>query len=204
MLQADHISFRYGKEHPYLIEDLSLTIKPGEIIGLPGPSGHGKTTLAKILTSYISEYSGEVLLNNQPIPNRGFSPVQLIFQHPELTVNPRWKAGKILEEGFTPSEELKANFDIEESWLDRYPCELSGGQLARICLVRALSPDTKFLVADEITSMLDAITQARIWKALLHHAEQKNMGILVISHDSKLLEKLCHGMFLYFENRSKK
>jgi peptide/nickel transport system ATP-binding protein len=68
---------------------------------------------------------------------------------------------------------------------------MSGGQLARICLVRALGPDVDYLIADEITSMLDALTQARIWRSLIQYSEQNRIGILVISHDSALLKRLC-------------
>lgn len=204
MLKVNNLAFRYDKALPWLFEDLSFTVKPGEIVGLPGPSGHGKTTLAKIMTGYLKSDRGEVLLDEFPVSGKGFSPVQLLFQHPELSVNPRWKAGRIISEGFEASEELKDIFEIEESWLERYPCELSGGQIARICLVRALGQNTRFLVADEITSMLDAVTQAKIWKALLNYAGQKKMGMVVISHDKTLLNKLCDSMIFYFEERDKK
>jgi peptide/nickel transport system ATP-binding protein len=120
--------------------------------------------------------------------------VQLLFQHPELTVDPRWKIRRILKEGYHPSQEQMNAFDIDPRWLDRYPCELSSGQLSRIALVRALGPETRYLVADEITTMLDALTQAKIWKSLCVYRDAHNIGMLIISHDTALLKRLCHRL----------
>lgn len=96
-----------------------------------------------------------------------------------------------------------AAFDVRPEWLERYPCELSGGQLARICLVRALGPAVRYLIADEITTMLDALTQARIWKALVRYTADRGIGMLVISHDSALLGRLCHRISRFFADSSK-
>ena len=169
-----------------------MTISPGEVVGLQGPSGRGKSTLARILCGYLEPDCGSVAVGAHEKGAGGINPVQLLFQHPELSVNPRWKIREILQEGHVPTENQMAVFDIELGWLDRYPCELSGGQLSRACLVRALSPEVKYLVADEITTMLDALTQARIWKSLLHYSEENRIGMLVISHDKPLLKRLCH------------
>jgi ABC-type dipeptide/oligopeptide/nickel transport system ATPase subunit len=191
MLEARNLTHRFTPRDSYLFRDIDLSLTSGEILGLFGPSGTGKSTIARILAGYLVPEEGEVLLDGAPLPDKGFCPVQLLFQHPELSVNPRWKAGKIISEAYTPAEERLSHFEIDATWLERFACELSGGQLSRICLVRALSPDTRFLVADEITTMLDASTQARVWKMLLTHIEQNGIGLLVISHDRLLLEKLC-------------
>jgi peptide/nickel transport system ATP-binding protein len=123
----------------------------------------------------------------------------MIFQHPELAVNPHWKTAKSLKEGFLPSRRILTAFGVEDEWLERYPWELSGGQLARICLVRALGPDTRFIIADEITAMLDAVTQARIWNSLLEHVRQNKIGMMVISHDKHLISGICDRTFPYFD-----
>ncbi|HLT55654.1 MAG TPA: ATP-binding cassette domain-containing protein, partial [Bacillota bacterium] len=78
------------------------------------------------------------------------------------------------------------------SWLSKYPHELSGGELQRFNIARALGTDAPFYIADEITSMFDAISQAQIWHSLLQEVEQQQKGMLVISHNQKLLEKICH------------
>ena len=202
MLESLRLSYRYGESKPWLFKDLSFSLFPGEIVGLPGPSGSGKTTLARVLSGFLPEMEGDILIDNRPIRKNGFHPIQMIFQHPELAVNPHWKVAKILNEGFKVSNDLIESFEIEDDWFDRYPWELSGGQLARICLARALGPETRFLIADEITAMLDAVTQAKIWKALLKFSSKKEIGLLVISHDVNLISQVCNREIDYFKMNS--
>ena len=191
MLELRQISFRHNPYQAWLFKNVSMVIESGQVVGLGGPSGSGKTTLGRIAAGFLPVEKGRILTNGKQNPAKGAHPVQMIFQHPELAVNPRWKAKKILKEGYCPSIDQLEKFEISQEWLSRYPCELSGGQLARICLVRALCPGTRFLIMDEATAMLDPLTQARIWKVLLPYCRQKNIGILAISHDEKLLKKIC-------------
>jgi peptide/nickel transport system ATP-binding protein len=81
---------------------------------------------------------------------------------------------------------------LKKDWLNRWPNELSGGELLRFALARALSPKTRFLIADEITTMVDAITQAQIWNIVLNIVDELNIGVLVVSHDRNLINRLCH------------
>jgi peptide/nickel transport system ATP-binding protein len=191
MLEATGLSFRYSPHAPWLFRDINLMVAPGETVGLQGASGLGKSTLARIIGGYLEPASGAVRIDGKPLSPNGFSKVQLLFQHPELAVDSRWKVRDLLSEGYQPSSEQLAAFDIEPQWLGRYPCELSGGELSRVCLVRALGPETAYLVADEITTMLDALTQARIWKSLIRYSGENRIGLLVISHDTALLKRLC-------------
>lgn len=190
MLKAENISFGYDKGSTGILRDFTIHIKPGEIIGFFGESGRGKSTLAKIISGFIVPKKGRVSFKNKKLPLKGFSPVQLVFQHPEQTVNPRWKAKKILNEGFKVTYEVIKKLGINEDWLDRYPHELSGGELQRIAVARVLAPETRVLIADEMTSMLDSNTQACIWNAVLDHKKKYNMGLIVISHDINLLKRL--------------
>ena len=98
---------------------------------------------------------------------------------------------KILKEAFEPSKELLDDMGIKKEWLKRWPSELSGGELQRFCVVRALSQETKFLIADEMTTMLDAITQAQIWNVVLEHVKKYNIGLIVISHEKALVNRIC-------------
>ena len=189
-LEARNISFSYQDEKPVL-SDIDFTVETGEIVGLTAPSGYGKSTLGKILAGYLQPDKGTVLLDGQSVDDKAFHPVQLIFQHPEKAVNPRWKMKKILTEAWVPPEEMIRKMGIEQGWMNRWPAELSGGELQRFCVLRALSPQTKFLIADEMTTMLDMITQAQIWRVVTEYAARKEMGIVVISHDTYLLKRLC-------------
>lgn len=190
-LDANHISYRYDKKSPWVLKDVSLTIKEGERVGIVAPSGFGKSTLAKILAGYEIPSEGEVLIDGKPLSHKEFCPVQLIYQHPELAVNPRWKMKKTLNECWTPDEELLAKMGIEKEWLDRWPSELSGGELQRFCIARILSPETKLLICDEISTMLDVITQAQVWNILLDIAKERNMALAVITHNKALADKIC-------------
>ena len=189
-LKAQSINFKY-RDDEYILKDIDFTINSGEVVGLVAPSGFGKTTLAKILAGYEKPESGTVTIDGQKNNKKGYSPVQLIFQHPEKSVNPRWKMDKILKEAYLPPKELLDDMGIKKEWLNRWPSELSGGELQRFCVVRALSPETKFLIADEMTTMLDAITQAQIWNVVLNHVKKYNIGLVVISHEKRLIDRIC-------------
>lgn len=198
-LEAKGIGFRYGSG-PWLFRGVNITVSPGEVIGIIGPSGRGKTTFCRILAGFERPVEGTVTLNGAPILKKGYNPVQLVFQHPEKAINPRWKMQKSLNEGWKPDSKLLATLGIQQEWHNRWPNELSGGELQRFCVARALGPDTRFLIADEMTTMLDAITQAQIWQAVLEIAKIRNMGIIVVSHESKLIERLCDRVIEFTES----
>ncbi|MED4402916.1 ABC transporter ATP-binding protein [Metabacillus fastidiosus] len=198
-LEAKNVSFHYGKEK--IIENVDFSLEQGEIVGLAGPSGCGKTTFCKILAGYENPHSGTITINGLSIPKKGYNPVQLIHQHPEKVVNPRWKMSKILSEAGVPDTELLESLGIKDEWLTRWPNELSGGELQRFCVARALGVNTQFLLADEMTTMLDAITQAQIWHAVLEIAKRRNIGVLVVSHERKLVEKLCSRVIQFNTNK---
>lgn len=189
-LKAKDISFKYKNSNTYVLKNVDFEINSGEIVGLVAPSGFGKTTLAKILAGYENSYTGAVKIEGINKKNK-YNPVQLIFQHPEKAVNPKWKMRQILTESFNPPKELLDYIGIKNEWLNRYPNELSGGELQRFCVIRALSKDTKFLIADEMTTMLDAITQAQIWNVVLDYIKKNNIGLIVISHEKALIQRIC-------------
>ncbi len=190
LLKAENINFKYRGDK-YILKDINLSIKNDEIVGIVAPSGFGKTTFAKILAGYIKPDKGSVILEGWGKKKNAFNPVQLIFQHPEKSVNPKWKMRKILNEAYEPSDEMIESMGIKKEWLNRWPSELSGGELQRFCVLRALSPETKFLIADEMTTMLDAITQAQIWEVVIDYCKKNNIGLIVISHDKDLVNRVC-------------
>lgn len=191
-LEAKNLSFRYRRGQPPVLQAVNLTVHPGERVGLRGPSGRGKTTLCKLLAGYERPGNGQVLLDGRPLAGfRGCCPVQLIGQHPETAIDPLLRLGDTLYEAGPVEEEVLEALHIAPAWLDRYPTELSGGELQRFCIARALRPETRFLLCDEITAMLDLVTQAQIWEFLLDVASRRDLGLLIVSHQSLLLEKLC-------------
>lgn len=192
-LEARKVSFRYGKG-PWILKNLNFVVEENERVGLVGPSGYGKSTLSKLLAGYEQPVSGEILLDGKPLPKRGYCPVQLIYQHPEKAVNPRWKLKDTLYEGWQPEEALLTAMGIEKEWLERWPNELSGGELQRFCVARALGEKTRFLIADEMSTMLDVITQAQIWNFILEIVKERKMGLVAVTHNKALAERICTRM----------
>ena len=191
MLKVENLSFSYDGKNE-ILKNVSLEVKPGEVLGLMAPSGFGKSTLGKLMAGYIKAPIGTVTVDGLDINDlRGFLPVQMVHQAPEKNVNIRWKVGKILNEGWEVDPDVKEKFGIENSFLNKFPTELSGGELQRICIARVLSKDTKYLIADEVTTMLDSISQAQICHLLIHFAKKHGLGILFISHNKALVEKVA-------------
>ncbi len=190
-LEAKEVGFRYQEKSPWVLKNVDFSLESGQRIALVGSSGCGKSTLARLLAGYLRPSDGRVLLDGKPLPAKGYCPVQMIGQHPEQAVNPRWKMEKTLHECWSPDEELLAAMGIEEEWLKRWPAELSGGELQRFCIARVLGPATKFLVCDEISTMLDVITQAQVWDLILRLAEERHLGLVVVTHNMALAEKVC-------------
>lgn len=190
-LEAKNVSFRYSRKEPWVLQRCNLSVERGQRLALFAPSGYGKTTLARLLAGYLSPTEGQILLDGASLPLSGVCPVQLIFQHPEKAINPRWRLRRVLEEAGILREDILDAFGIERPWLDRFPRELSGGELQRFCVARALGPATRFLLCDELSAMLDLITQAQIWQFLLAEAERRSLGLLIVSHSPTLLERLC-------------
>lgn len=188
MLEAHDIHFAYDRKAPVL-SGISLSLKSGQIIGLAGRSGGGKSTLGRILGGYLQSGRGLVTVDGATTRN-GWSPVQYLHQSSIFSVDPRWRIGRIVEEGWQPDEATRNALGVSRTWYDRYPHEISGGELQRVTLLRALSPQTRYLIADEITAMLDPITQAEIWRFLLTRCEA-GLGILAISHDASLLARIA-------------
>lgn len=190
-LEGKNLFFRYDRKKPWILEDVSIKIEKGQSLAVSAPSGYGKTTLALLLAGYLEPVKGEILLDGRPLPRKGFCPVQLILQHPEKAINPRWRLRRILEESGQQKEEVLDAFGIERGWLNRFPRELSGGELQRFCVARALLSGADYLICDEVSTMLDAITQAQLWKVILEEAKRRNMGILAITHNQHLARRIA-------------
>ena len=200
MLEVQDITFSYQKNGNQILEHVNLSVGPEERLGILAPSGYGKTTLLKIISGYISPDAGRILVDGEPLPQKGYCPVQMIFQHPEQAVNPRLRMREVLKEGDGISKELIEGLGIEEDWKNRFPQELSGGELQRFCIARALGKGTKYLLCDEITTMLDFITQGQIWNFLIEETKRRGIGMVIVSHRQPLLDHVCTRQIRLNEN----
>ncbi len=191
LIECKNIGFGYVKGKK-ILKRLDFSIGKGEVVGLVGPSGLGKSTLAKIISGYEKPDEGEVTWKGGRLPLKGYCPIQMIYQHPEKALDPGMKISESLAEGYMPDDDLLKRLYIKkELWFDRWPGELSGGELQRFCVARVLGPKTELIIADEMSTMLDAITQAQIWKVLMEEVKRRNLGLLVITHNMHLADKLC-------------
>lgn len=191
-LEARGLTFGYRRKGEAVLTQVDLELRPGERLGLTAPSGRGKTTLCKLLSGYERPDAGEVWVDGRPLSAyQGACPVQMIWQHPELVVDPLRTLGATLAEGWAVEDRVLEGLHIEPGWRKRYPSELSGGELQRFCVARALGPETRYLLCDELSAMLDLITQAQLWQFLLREAERRDLGLLIVSHSPPLLERLC-------------
>ncbi|MGF1739161.1 ATP-binding cassette domain-containing protein [Photobacterium satsumensis] len=186
MLSLRNGAFEYGRQR---LSFPDVSIQPGERVGLYGPSGCGKSTLAQVLAGVLVQSHGVL---SQPLKKASTgSPVQWVSQSPEFAFNPRWRLSRSLAESYSVSEAVLARYQVKPQWLERLPKQLSGGELQRLNIVRALAPATEYLICDEITAQLDTITQQDIWQVLQEDLAARNMGALVISHSYPLLRNVC-------------
>ena len=192
ILEAKNLSFRYEESGRKILDQFSLQVDSSERVGILAPSVFGKTTLCKILAGYEEPETGTVLMDGKSLYSyKGYCPVQMIWQHPEQAVNPRLRMRNVFEEGDQVETELIKKLGIEPDWMNRFPTELSGGELQRFCIARALGKRTRFLLADEISTMLDLITQSQIWHFLMEETQRRGIGMIVVSHSPELVEKVC-------------
>ena len=211
VLSADgiHKAFRRGGRQTHALKGVSFDLVHGEAVGIVGPSGSGKTTLARILAGQLDPDAGEVRLNGAsaraPREARRLRPrAQLVMQDPWEALSPRLRVEELVREPLDIAGELddpQRRAAVEESleavvlprasaFLGARVHELSGGQLQRIALARALIARPDVLIADEPTSMLDASEQARLLAVLRDRQTQMGLALVLISHDLALVRKV--------------
>lgn len=207
-LIVENAGFSYPGCAPVL-RGVYLAVDPGERVALTAPSGSGKTTLCRLIAGYLPLNEGRIEVDGAEVSRagerpyrlwRGPRPVQLIWQHPEQAFDPRLTLVRSLAEGVADVEDARSTIGasglperlgVRDAWLDRLPHELSGGELMRLAIVRALLAQPRYLVCDEMTAMLDALTQAQIWHEVMAIAQERSMGLMVVSHSPALLERVA-------------
>lgn len=201
MLEVQHIYKTYGKKT--VLQDCHFTVKTGEMIGIMGESGSGKSTLARLLAGVERATSGQVLFEGEPYqitPN--VSPIQLVFQDAYQSVHTQWTIAKILQEAQRVERDLVKikhvlqDVELDETCLSKKPSQLSGGQLQRVCIARALLAKPKLIIFDESFSGLDPIIQGKMMQLLYRLKNKYEQTYLFISHDFKLCYTLCHRVLI--------
>ncbi|MDY3917980.1 MAG: ABC transporter ATP-binding protein [Candidatus Limivivens sp.] len=183
------------------VDEVSFSIEEGEIVGLVGESGSGKTTLARVILGLTPMTSGRVVIDGIDLAKAGkkdrdklHREIAVVFQDPVSNLNPRQTVeGSIMRpmllhnipraEAGRRAKEVLDMVKMDERYLDCYPHQLSGGQLQRIAIARALALSPKIMILDEPTSALDVSIQAQIFNLLLDLQEQMHLTYLVITHD---------------------
>jgi peptide/nickel transport system ATP-binding protein len=192
VLTANGITAGYREP---VITDISLTVQPGQTTGLSGPSGSGKSTLARVLALLQKPFAGTVEIDGETVTGFRFKATQrtmigVLFQQPRLSVDPRLTLRQaIAEPGADRVEELASLVMLTDDLLGRRPHEVSDGQLQRACLARALALNPRYLICDEMTTMLDASTTAALVGVIRAYQRESNAGVLAISHDATLLTR---------------
>lgn len=210
-----HGGFSGKHQHQAVLNNVSLTLKSGETVALLGRSGCGKSTLARLLVGLESpsqgniSWRGESLAKLNRAQRKAFRrDIQMVFQDSISAVNPRKTVREILREPMRhllslkkaeqlarASEMLKA-VDLDDSVLDKRPPQLSGGQLQRVCLARALAVEPKLLILDEAVSNLDLVLQAGVIRLLKKLQQQFGTACLFITHDLRLVERFCQRVMV--------
>ncbi|MGN0658248.1 MAG: ABC transporter ATP-binding protein [Emergencia sp.] len=201
------------------VDDISLTINQGEIVGLVGESGSGKTTLARVILNLTGKTGGEITIDGiDPSKASGAemkklrSEVAVVFQDPASNLNPRQTVessimrpmvihGVPKAEARQKAKEVLEMVKMDQRYLDSYPHQLSGGQLQRIAIARALALNPKIMILDEPTSALDVSVQAQILNLLLDLQEQLNLTYLVITHDLNVIKYISDKIAVMYLGR---
>lgn len=204
--------YRLGREIVQAVQDVSFSLMPGEILGLGGESGCGKSTIGKLIMRLIEPTAGALFFEGQNLLHihAWRQNIQMIFQHSSASLNPRFTVEDTLNEPFIIHGlaqgleraqrliELLSQVGLSEDYLKRLPHELSGGQKQRIAIARALAVKPRLLICDEPFSALDVSVQAQIINLLARLQREQHLSYLVISHDLSILRYLSHRLAIMY------
>ena len=198
-------------ESGFKLKDINFDIKEGEVVSLIGESGSGKTSISKIIVGLLKA-EGQILFKETNIlkyPKKINGKIQMIFQSPYSSLNPKYKIKDIILEGVIYQKILKKEEDINEyllnilnevglnkEVLNKYPYELSGGQRQRVGIARAVAVKPDLIIADEILTALDALTQIQILELFQKLKENKKISYLFISHDINVVKKISDRLLI--------
>lgn len=200
------------------VDGVDFSIFPNEIVGIVGESGCGKSTLARTILRLVEPTSGEIFFLGKNILDRSlqearllFKDVQMVFQDPYASLNPRYTIGESIGESLRYHEIMQDKYELRQyigeilikiglniSAIDRYPHQFSGGQQQRICIGRAIAMKPKLMICDEPVSALDVSIQAQILNLLADLKEKMGLSYLFISHDLSVIHHICDRVLVMY------
>lgn len=203
--EGDSFLKRRRKE---ILKGVSFNLKKGECLGIIGESGSGKSTLGKVILGLEKQDKGEILFENSDKRKSWQNDINVVFQDYSTSVNPKFKVYDIIAEAFLDSnlskeEKLKSIIELLDQvglgkeFIDRYPHQLSGGQLQRICIARAIAKKPKFILLDEAISSLDVSSQVQILDLLIDLKEKYQLSYLFITHDLMAITYICDRVMFF-------
>lgn len=215
VLEVRHVKKFFGDK--IVLNDINFSVSAGEIVGIVGLSGGGKSTLAKIIARLTDCDGGEIFLCGNDIThatgNDFYRNMQMIFQMPEESFDPRRKLGESIAEpikNFIGKQNLRERVEnllvevgLPKNYAERYPREVSGGECQRAAIARAISINPKLLICDEATSALDVTIQAQIVALIKNLCVEKKIACLFITHDMKIVKKLADKVLELKDGRLK-
>jgi len=195
------------------VEDVSLSIASGQSLGLVGESGCGKSTVARMVARLLDPTSGQILLDGQPLSEAPRESIQIVFQDPHASLNPRRSIFQAVAEPLVIHQNLRGSalnaqvrrlletVGLPGRFMYRYPHELSGGQKQRVAIARAVALEPSVLVLDEPTSALDVSVQAQILEFLRELRERLGLSYLFISHNLSVIRMMCDEVAVMYLGR---
>jgi len=192
----------------HVLNGVSITVQQGECVGIVGESGSGKSTLGKVILGLEAADGGEVVLGEAIKNLPTHKAISVVFQDYNTSVNPRLTVEEIINEPLITEKMSKAErkallnglmseVGLDTEMLSRYPHQLSGGQLQRVCIARAIAPNPKFILLDEAVSSLDVSVQVQILDLLQKLKQERGISYLFITHDIAVASFLCDRLMFF-------
>ena len=220
VLEVSGVSARYPRAEEHVLKDISVSVQKGKTVAVVGESGSGKSTLARVITGLLPPLQGEVRFCraalSPALANRGreqLRSIQMIYQMPDVALNPRQKIAEIIGRPLefylglkgaqkeTAVNRLLEQIELPTDYAARYPAQLSGGEKQRICIARALAAEPDLIICDEVTSALDQLVAEGILELLQNLQNQLGVSYLFITHDLATVKAIADSIVVMYQGR---
>ena len=220
LLKVDKVSAKYPSSTEYVLDDISIEVERGKTVAVVGESGSGKSTLARVITGLLPPEQGTVAFKGNPLPSMlsdrqkdELRSIQMIYQMPDVALNPRQRVYEIIgrplefylglqgQEKSRRIQQLLQQIELPESFVERYPAQLSGGEKQRICIARALAAEPDLVICDEVTSALDQLVAEGILELLQSLQNDLNLSYLFITHDLATVKAIADDIVVMYQGR---